>query len=94
MSFQSKTVVGGGGGPGVAFNRGEVRSLNEIKDSEMGMGDKADFFSCQGTVVHIREQNLLYPGCPSNNCNKKMSMSGDNWVCDKCGTTTDKPEYR
>lgn len=94
MSFQSKTVIGGGGGLGIAFNRAQVRSLNEIKEAEVGMGDKADTFCCQGTIVHIRDQNLLYPACPGNNCNKKMSMSGDTWVCDKCGTNAETPEYR
>lgn len=94
MQFESKTVVGGGGGPSIGFNRAEARSLNEIKESELGMGDKADFFSTQGTIVHIRGENVSYPACTSQNCSKKMTNEGDSWVCDKCGNRAEAPEYR
>lgn len=94
MSFQSKTVIGGGGGLGAGFNRAEVRSLNEVKESELGMGDKPEFFSAQATIVHIREESVSYPACTGANCSKKMVMNGDNWVCDKCGHVAPSPEYR
>ncbi|KAJ3572954.1 hypothetical protein NP233_g2743 [Leucocoprinus birnbaumii] len=94
VQFESKTVIGGGGGPSVGFNRNEARSLNEIKESELGMGDKADFFSCRGTIVHIRGENIYYPACTGQNCSKKMTNEGDSWVCDKCGNHAEAPEYR
>lgn len=94
MSFQSKTVIGGGGGPAISFNRAEARSLSEIKESDLGMGDKPDFFCTRGTVVHVRGENISYPACTNSNCNKKMTMEGDSWVCDKCGNRADAPDYR
>lgn len=94
MSFQAKTIIGGGGGPVVGFNRAEARSLNEIKESELGMGDKPDFFSTQATIVHIRGENISYPACTGQNCSKKMTLEGDTWVCDKCGNRAAAPEYR
>lgn len=94
MSFQSKTVIGGGGGLGAGFNRAEARSLNEVKESELGMGDKTDFFSTRATIVHIRGENVSYPACTGANCSKKMVMDGDTWVCDKCGHKAQSPEYR
>ncbi|KAF9454623.1 replication factor-a protein, partial [Macrolepiota fuliginosa MF-IS2] len=94
MSFQSKTVIGGGGGPMVGFNRTEARSLNEIKESELGMGDKPDFFSTRATIVHIRGENISYPACTGQNCSKKVTLEGDSWVCDKCGNRAEAPEYR
>lgn len=92
IKFQSKTVRSGG--PSIGFNRTEARSLNEIKESELGMGDKPDFFSCRGTIVHIRGENMSYPACTSENCSKKMTNEGDSWICDKCGNRADAPEYR
>ncbi len=94
MSFQSKTVIGGGGGLSAGFNRAEARSLNEVKESELGMTDKTDFFSTRATIVHIRGENISYPACTGANCSKKMVMNGDKWVCDKCSNTADAPEYR
>ncbi|KXN82854.1 Replication factor A protein 1 [Leucoagaricus sp. SymC.cos] len=92
--FQAKTVVGGGGGASFGYNRAEARSLNEIKDLELGMNDKPDFFSTRATIVHIRGENLFYPACTSQNCSKKMTDEGDSWVCDKCGNRAEQPEYR
>lgn len=94
VDFVSKTVIGIGSGPSIGFRRTEARSLNEIKESELGMGDKPDFFSCRGTIVHIRGENLFYPACIGQNCNKKMTNEGDSWVCDKCGNRAEAPEYR
>jgi replication factor A1 len=93
MQFQSKTILGGGG-PSVGFNRAEARSLHDIKESELGMGDKPDFFSTRATIVHIRGDNISYPACTSQGCSKKMTQEGDSWVCDKCGNRADAPDYR
>ena len=94
VDFVSKTVIGISGPSSIGFKRTEARSLNEIKESELGMGDKPDFFSCRGTIVHIREDNLFYPACTGQNCNKKMTNEGDSWICDKCGNRAEAPEYR
>jgi replication factor A1 len=93
QTFQTYSGIGGGGSVG-AFNRAEIRTLNDVKEAELGTSDHADFFSCRGTVMHIKGDNLAYPACPTSGCNKKVLQESDGWRCEKCDRTYPKPEYR
>ena len=76
------------------FNRNEMRHLSDVKESQLGMSDKAEYFSVRATVMHIKSENVAYPACPSQNCNKKVTNLGDGWQCEKCEKTFERPEYR
>lgn len=91
-----KSHSGGGalGGGSVVFKREEQRTLAEVKDSQMGMSDHTDYFSCRATIVHIRADNLFYPACPTERCNKKVVDSNEGWRCEKCDRSYKDPEYR
>jgi replication factor A1 len=94
-SFASHQGGGGGGAaPGgpTSFNRAEFRSLNDVKESQLGMGDKADWFSARATVVHIKADPISYPACPT--CNKKVNQTNDGWRCEKCDRSYEAPEHR
>lgn len=93
QTYQSHTNATPSGG-GVTFDRAEIRSLNDVKTSELGMSDKVDTFSSRATIMHIKGDNIAYPACPSQGCNKKVIQMGDSWRCEKCDKSYPAPEYR
>jgi len=90
---QSFTAYPNLGWGAATFNRTEVRSIEEIK-ADQQIAEKAEMFSCRGTVLHIRGDNPAYPACPGQSCKKKVIETGDGWHCEKCEKTWEKPEYR
>lgn len=94
QTFQMYSGLGGGAGGGQAFNRAEMRTLNDVKEAELGTSDRQDFFSCRGTILHIKGDNLAYPACQTPQCNKKVVQDADGWRCEKCDRTFAAPEYR
>jgi len=94
-AFTSHTQAGLSSGPGGAINRNEMRTIYDVKEAQLGMSDKADFFSTRATIMHIKTDNLVYPACPTSGCNKKMTENHDGgWRCEKCERGYEKPEYR
>lgn len=94
-SFQSHSgTISSGGSSFGAFNRNEIRHLRDVKESQLGMSDKADFFSVRATVMHIKSENIAYPACPTQGCSKKVTDMGDGWRCEKCDKSFERPEYR
>jgi len=91
-SFQSHSAVSSLGAGSI--NRSEMRSLNEVKEAQLGMSDKVDFFSCRATVMHIKTENMSYPACRGEGCSKKVVEGPSGWRCEKCDKSFDKPEYR
>ena len=91
-SFNSHTQAGPSSGG--AINRDDMRTIDEVKDAQLGMSDKPDFFSLRATVMHIKNDNILYPACPTVGCNKKVTETSDGWKCEKCDRSYEKPEYR
>lgn len=94
-SFQShQNAAGGGGAMGGGFNRTEIRDLMDVKQNQLGEDERVDFFSARATVMHIKSDNMWYPACPSQGCNKKVTDVGGSWRCEKCDKSFDKPEHR
>ncbi|KAI8989731.1 replication factor-a protein [Trametes punicea] len=93
QTYQSHTSATPFGG-GVSFDRAEIRPLNDVKTSELGLSDKVDTFSSRATIMHIRGENLVYPACPAQGCGKKVLQMGDSWRCEKCDKSYPKPEHR
>ena len=94
-SFQSHSnAISSGGSSFSGFNRNEMRHLSEVKESQLGMSDKADFFSVRATVMHIKSETIAYPACPTQGCSKKVTDLGDGWRCEKCDKTFERPEHR
>ncbi|KAH0832173.1 hypothetical protein J3R83DRAFT_13086 [Lanmaoa asiatica] len=96
-SFQSHSnTISSSGSSFAGFNRNEMRHLSDVKESQLGMSDKAEFFSVRATVMHIKSDNIAYPACPTQGCNKKVTdLGGDSgWRCEKCEKTFERPEYR
>lgn len=90
--FQAHSLASMGAGGSSTFNRNEMRTLADVKESQIGQSDKAEFFSCRSTVVHIKQENMAYPACPD--CNKKVVDSNEGWRCEKCDKSHSAPLFR
>ncbi|ORX64153.1 replication factor-a protein [Basidiobolus meristosporus CBS 931.73] len=85
--------MGGNGAP-ITAKKDELKNFGQVKDENLGMGDKPDYFLAKGTVVFLKQENLAYPACPSDSCNKKVTEDAGGWRCEKCNRSYDAPEYR
>ncbi|XP_010571928.1 PREDICTED: replication protein A 70 kDa DNA-binding subunit isoform X2 [Haliaeetus leucocephalus] len=82
------------GGPASGVNT-NWKTLFEAKSENLGQGDKADYFSCVGTVVHLRKENCMYQACPSQDCNKKViDQQNGLYRCEKCDREFPNFKYR
>lgn len=93
QSFQVQSNMGGTGAAR-GFKWEEMRSLLDVKESQLGQQDKADYFSTRATIMHIKSDNLYYPACTTTGCNKKAIDVGEVWRCEKCDKSFEAPEYR
>jgi replication factor A1 len=74
----------------------ERKTLTQVKDEGLGMGETPDYFTSLATIVFIRQENISYPACRSiNGCKKKVVEDGNGqWRCEKCDTSWDRPQHR
>lgn len=95
-SFSAFTSNGAGaGGAGSAMRPENFKNLGQVRDEMIGTRDEPDFYCVRATVTFIRKENLSYPACPKDRCNKKVTLESDNeWRCEKCDRTYDHAEYR
>uniref|UniRef100_A0A8C2TJL8 Replication protein A subunit n=1 Tax=Coturnix japonica TaxID=93934 RepID=A0A8C2TJL8_COTJA len=92
LECASISDVRGGSASGVATN---WKTLFEAKSERLGQGDKADYFSCVGTIVHLRKENCMYQACPSQDCNKKViDQQNGLYRCEKCDREFPNFKYR
>jgi len=82
---------------GAATGRNDqTKSIAEVKNEQLGMGESTDYFNIKATVVYIRQENFAYPACPNEKCkNKKVADMGDGtWRCETCSQSYDSPRWR
>ncbi|KAJ1724067.1 Replication factor A protein 1 [Coemansia erecta] len=99
QQFQSYGGSGGsGGGQGDSAERFEaqLKTMAQVRDEHLGEGEGADYFYLKGTIAYIRSNSLSYPGCPGDNCSKKVveNQSSGDWYCEKCQRSYAAPNYR
>lgn len=71
------------------------KTLSDVKNEQMGHGEKADYFSCVATVLYTRKENCLYQACPSADCNKKViDQQNGLYRCEKCNREFPNFKYR
>ncbi|KLO19144.1 replication factor-a protein [Schizopora paradoxa] len=93
QTFKSYSGSATSSGSG-SFRREELRTLENVKESQLGMGDKQEYFSCRATILHVKHDNLSYPACQTENCNKKVVETHEGWRCEKCDRSFERPDYR
>jgi len=81
---------------GAATGRRDVyKTLAQVRDENLGIGEQPDYFTTRATIVYIKHDNVSYPACLSENCNKKViRYDDDSWRCERCDITHPKPQYR
>jgi replication factor A1 len=85
------STMGSAGGRGDPF-----KTVTQVKDEQLGMSeDKPDYFSIKASIMYIKQDNVAYPACLSEGCNKKVvEVDPGQWRCERCDKTHPKPKYR
>ncbi|KAH8821109.1 replication factor-a protein 1 [Xylogone sp. PMI_703] len=92
-SFNSHTNMASAG---VAGGRSDQwKYIIQVREENLGMSENPDYFSVKATVLYIKQDNVAYPACINEGCNKKVTDMGDGtWRCERCDQTHPRPEYR
>lgn len=93
-TFKAHSIAFNDAPGGAAFSRDKLTSLLDLRESQIGMSDTAEYFSARATIMHIKPDNIAYPACPKAGCNKKLFEQHDGWRCEKCDQSFVRPEYR
>lgn len=71
------------------------KTIAQIREEQLGMSEDAVYFSLKATVIYIKQENVCYPACLSERCNKKVTeLEPGQWRCERCDKTFPHPEYR
>ncbi|XP_075052795.1 replication protein A 70 kDa DNA-binding subunit [Mixophyes fleayi] len=80
---------------GAAGGNTNWKSLLEVKNENLGHGEKADYFTSVATIVYLKKENCLYQACPSQDCNKKViDHQNGLFRCEKCDKEFPNFKYR
>ncbi|SLM39557.1 replication factor a rfa1 [Lasallia pustulata] len=85
-----------GGSMGAAGGRSDPnKTILQVKEENLGMSETTDYFTTKATIIYVRQDNVAYPACLNEGCNKKVvEVDPGQWRCEKCDKTHSKPEYR
>lgn len=73
----------------------ETKSVQQIRDENLGMTEKDDYFTLCATIIYVKQDNFAYPSCLNEGCQKKVREEDDgSWRCEKCNVAHAKPEWR
>lgn len=85
----------GGAGIGREVTEDSLKTIAEIKESQLGMNERGDYFNFRATIMYIKSETISYPACPTDRCNKKLLRDGDDeWRCEKCDKLFPAPDHR
>jgi replication factor A1 len=52
------------------------------------------FYKIRATVTHLgHTEKNFYPGCPNRECNRKLTYSNGDWICQSCRQSFKFPKY-
>jgi len=71
-------------------------TFDGIKTNGLGRNGQQDFCDVKGFLMFAKKDNLWYPACCTEKCNKKVTKSptDDRWFCEKCNQSFEQPIYR
>lgn len=74
------------------------KTVSQIKDEGLGRSDRPDWVTVKATLTYIKADSFCYTACPlmigDRQCNKKVTRSGNGWVCDRCNQEFEECDYR
>lgn len=80
---------------GNGLERNAYKTIAQVRDENLGMGENTDWFTVKATIIYVKQDNIAYPACLTEGCNKKtVEFDPGQWRCEKCQKTWDRPEYR
>lgn len=83
------------GTTGAGGRKDQYKTIAAIKDEQLGMSEQADYFTLKATVIYVKSENIAYPACQTENCNKKViELQPGEWRCEKCNLSFEQPHYR
>lgn len=89
------THAGSARSEGGGMRNEERKTLGQVKDENLGMGETPDYFATLATIVFIKQENVSYPACRSEGCQKKVVEDGNGqWRCERCDKSWDSPLHR
>lgn len=73
----------------------DLKTLCEAEGENLGMADSPDYYNCKATIIFIKKDNIFYPACPTEGCNKKVIEDTEGqWRCERCDKSFPEPNYR
>ena len=81
-------------GMGMDTGGGKYKNIGQIKDENLGHGEKADFFNVRACCVFLKKENCMYQACPGSDCNKKVTEENGQYRCEKCDRVYPDFNYR
>ena len=83
------------GAVGGASSQTNWKSLEQVREEQLGFGEKADYFSTLATVTFAKKENSMYQACKSENCNKKVVDQNNGYFrCEKCNKEIEDFKWR
>ena len=72
-----------------------TKTIGQVKEESLGMSETPDYFATKATIIFVKQENVSYPACPTEKCNKKViEVEPGQWRCERCDKTFPKPEHR
>jgi replication factor A1 len=94
-SFQSHANVMGAVGATSGGRNDPHKTIAQVSEENLGMGENVDWFTVKATILYVKKDNVAYPACQTESCNKKVvEINPGEWRCEKCDKTWDRPDYR
>ncbi|XP_062499308.1 replication protein A 70 kDa DNA-binding subunit-like [Corticium candelabrum] len=73
----------------------QFKRLCQIKDENLGHGDKPDYLSVRATAVFFKKDNCLYKACPLEDQNYKVvDLGNGQYQCERLNRTFDSFKWR
>ncbi|EPS44065.1 hypothetical protein H072_1957 [Dactylellina haptotyla CBS 200.50] len=71
------------------------KTIQQATDENLGLSDTPDFYNLKATISYIKTDNLSYPACKTEGCNKKIiELETGSWRCEKCKVNWPEPDWR
>ena len=86
---------GGGGGGGGGGGFADRKVLAQIKEEQLGFGEKPDYLDVKATLTYIKsDPDPWYKSCTSPECKRKVTEQMNSYYCEKCQKEMPECAYR
>ena len=77
-------------------SRNDRKTIQQITNECMGVGDKSDYATVVATINSLKEQvPLTYAACTTENCGRKVIEEGiQMFRCERCARSMDRCDHR